>query len=233
MPYRSTVHESLAAVFQVRQLRTTSAGRPELAVLLWQRALDPERGTWALPGGRVCDDEDIETSARRQLAEKVDVCEVSHLEQLSVFSDPDRVPGERRIASAFLGLVPATTDPRLPTDTSWHSVAALPPTSFDHGVLVAEARARLAAKLSYTNIAFGLAPPVFTMSELREIYRAALGYDVDSTNLQRVLNRRKVLSPTGDTAPPGPTGGRPATMYRFTDSSLRVTDEFAALRPPG
>ncbi|KAA0021035.1 NUDIX hydrolase [Antrihabitans cavernicola] len=228
MLHSSTVHESLTAVFQVREFD----GRSQLGVLLWQRALDPQQGTWSLPGGKLREDEDLTTSARRQLAEKVDVKELAHLEQLAVFSDPHRVPGHRRIASTFLGLVPLTTDPRLPSDTRWHPVSALPRMSFDHGVVVEYARTRLAAKLSYTNIAFGLAPSEFAMSTLREIYCAALGYDVDTTNLQRVLGRRKVLTPTGTTSSPGRSGGRPAALYRFTDSRIRVTDEFAALRPP-
>ncbi|GGK68427.1 NUDIX hydrolase [Nocardia camponoti] len=233
MPHSNTVHESLTAVFQVRHFPDTTARRkrPELAVLLWERALDPQLGTWSLPGGRLRDDEDLDTSARRQLAEKVDVRELAHLEQLSVFSDPDRVPPPRRIASAYLGLVPLTTEPELPADTRWHPVSALPNMSFDHGVVVDHARARLAAKLSYTNIAYGLAPDTFTLSTLREIYCAALDYEVDTTNLQRVLTRRKVITPTGETAAPGRAGGRPAALYRFTDSELRVTDEFAALRP--
>ncbi|MFG1784113.1 NUDIX domain-containing protein [Rhodococcus oryzae] len=228
MPHRSTVHEVLTAVFQVRDFD----GRPELAVLLWQRALDPQKSTWSLPGGQLCDHEDLITSARRQLAEKVDVREVAHLEQLSVFSDPARVPGDRRIASTFLGLIPLPSDPHLPPDTAWHPVSALPEMSFDHGVVVEHARARLAAKLSYTNIAFALAPAEFAMSTLREIYCAALGYQVDATNLQRVLGRRGVLTPTGTTAPSGKAGGRPPALYRFAESRLRVTDEFAALRPP-
>ncbi|MEV0033586.1 NUDIX domain-containing protein [Nocardia sp. NPDC050793] len=247
MPHSSTIHESLTAVFQVRRFPTgKTAGqgvtngvsgpcppgqRTELAVLLWERALDPQKGTWSLPGGRLGDGEDLDGSARRQLAEKVDVRELTHLEQLSVFSDPDRVPGPRRIASAYLGLVPLTAEPELPGDTAWHPVSALPAMSFDHGTVVDHARTRLAAKLSYTNIAFALAPSTFTMSTLREIYCAALGYDVDTTNLQRVLARRKVITPTGATAAPGRAGGRPAAVYRFTDSGLRVTDEFAALRP--
>ncbi|MGV9543956.1 NUDIX hydrolase [Nocardia beijingensis] len=250
--HSSTIHESLTAVFQVRRFPSGIAAghapadraegmlrrcppdqRTELAVLLWERALDPQKGTWSLPGGRLDDDEDLDTSARRQLAEKVDVRELSHLEQLSVFSAPDRVPSPRRIASAYLGLVPLTADPHLPPDTAWHPVSALPDMSFDHRTVVDHARTRLAAKLSYTNIAFALAPDRFTMSTLREIYCAALGYDVDPTNLQRVLSRRKVITPTGATAAPGRAGGRPAAVYRFTDSGLRVTDEFAALRPPG
>ncbi|WP_072806376.1 NUDIX hydrolase [Rhodococcoides yunnanense] len=231
MTHRITVHEVLIAVFQVRTF--TAAQGPELAVLLWQRAREPEEGSWSLPGGVLATDEDLSTSARRQLAEKVDVRTVAHLEQLSIFSDPDRVPGDRRIASNFLGLVPISSDPTLPVDTAWHPVARLPATSFDHGTVVRHARTRLVAKLSYTNIAFALAPVEFAMSTLREIYAAALGYQVDATNLQRVLARRKVLEATGRTSPSGKAGGRPPALYRFADASLRVTDEFAALRPPG
>ncbi len=226
MPHDSTTfHEVLVAVFQKRG--------DALCVLLWQRAIDPEAGTWSLPGGALRHDEDLPTSATRQLAEKVDVQELAHLEQLSVFSDPHRVPGPRTIASAFLGLVPSPADPQLPPDTRWHPVDDLPPTSFDHGVVIRHAQRRLAAKLSYTNIAFALAAEQFTMSSLRDLYTCALGHPVDATNLQRILRRRGVIVPTGETAAPGRAGGRPAALFRFTESRLRVTDEFAVLRPPG
>jgi len=220
----------LAVVFQVGD---ATSRKPTLNVLLWQRAMQPERGLWSLPGGRLRADEDLTTSVRRQLAEKVDLREIAHLEQLAVFSDPHRVPGVRTIASTFLGLVPSPARPELPPDTRWHPADALPPMAFDHGPMVAYAQARLVAKLSYTNIGFALAPKEFALSTLRNIYGAALGYQVDATNLQRVLGRRGVITPTGTTAHPGRSGGRPAALYRFTDSRLRVTDEFAALRPPG
>ena len=230
MSHTSTEHEVLAVVFQVGD---ATSRKPTLNVLLWQRAMQPERGLWSLPGGRLRADEDLTTSVRRQLAEKVDLREIAHLEQLAVFSDPHRVPGERTIATTFLGLVPSPARPELPPDTRWHPANALPPMAFDHGPMVAYAQARLVAKLSYTNIGFALAPKEFALSTLRNIYGAALGYQVDATNLQRVLGRRGVITPTGTTAHSGRSGGRPAALYRFTDSRLRVTDEFAALRPPG
>ncbi|ORV74752.1 NUDIX hydrolase [Mycobacterium gastri] len=238
MPHGSTAHEVLAVVFQVRIVtagpeQRPSAEKPQLHVLLWQRAQDPQKGAWSLPGGRLRNDEDLTTSVRRQLAEKVDLRELSHLEQLAVFSDPHRVPGTRVIASTFLGLVPFPATPELPEDTRWHPVSSLPPMAFDHGPMVAHARTRLVAKMSYTNIGFALAPKEFALSTLRGIYGAALGYQVDATNLQRVLARRKVITQTGTVAQSGRSGGRPAALYRFTDSQLRVTDEFAALRPPG
>ncbi len=230
MPHGNTAHEVLAAVFQVRDL---DSRQPALNVLLWQRALDPEQGKWSLPGGRLDDDEDLISSVRRQLAEKVDLRELAHLEQLAVFSDPHRVPGVRTIASTFLGLVPSPAIPALPPDTRWHPVNNLPAMAFDHAPMVEHARNRLVAKMSYTNIGFALAPKEFAISTLRDIYSAALGYQVDATNLQRVLERRKVITRTGTTARSGRSGGRPAALYRFTDSRYRVTDEFAALRPPG
>lgn len=230
MPHISTDHEVLAVVFQVRPL---AANKPQLSVLLWERAMDPQRGAWSLPGGRLRHDEDMTSSVRRQLAEKVDLRELAHLEQLAVFSDPVRVPGPRTIASTFLGLVPSPATPELPPDTRWHPVSALPPMAFDHGPMVTNAHARLIAKLSYTNIGFALAPKEFALSTLRDIYSAALGHPVDATNLQRVLERRNVITRTGTTARSGRSGGRPAALYRFTESRYRVTDEFAALRPPG
>ena len=222
-------HEVLAAVLAVRA--------ESLQVLLWKRARQPDLHRWSLPGGRLHSDEDVETCIRRQLAEKVDVRALAHLEQLAVFSAPDRVPSsrvpsKRVIASAFLGLIPCDVDPEVPADTAWHSVASLPPTAFDHAAIVQRAHDRLRSKLSYTNLGFALAPTEFTISTLRELYSAALGYPVAATNLQRVLSRRGLLVPTGNTVRPGVCGGRPAALFQFATRSLLVTDAFAVLRPP-
>ena len=211
-------------VLQVRSAR--------LHVMLWQRATEPFTGAWALPGGPLLPGETLGASVARQLASKVEVSHLGHLEQLETRSDPDRDPRGRTVATAYLGLIPADLDPPLPHDTAWHPVDALPATAFDHGSIVGSALARLRSKLSYTNVGFALAPPVFTITELRTIYVAALGYDVTPTNLQRVLLRRGVLEPTGEMSHPGRSGGRPAALYRFAAPTLEVTDPFAVLRPP-
>jgi hypothetical protein len=120
----------------------------------------------------------------------------------------------------------------VPEDTRWHPVVSLPEMAFDHRAITLAGRERLRAKLSYTNVGYALAPPSFTIGELREIYRAALGHDVSATNLQRVLVRRGLLEPTGAVRQPGRAGGRPATVFRFRRRRLEVTDQFAVLRPP-
>jgi 8-oxo-dGTP diphosphatase len=203
-----------------------------LRVLLWERAQDPYSGAWSVPGGDLEPGETLEQSIRRHLAAKVDVRELAHLEQLGTWSDPERHPLEWQLATAYLGLVPRDVDPTVPPDTTWHLVDALPPMAFDHAAIVLAGRERLRAKLSYTNVGFALAPDTFTISELRDLYAAALGHDVNATNLQRVLLRRELLEDTGDVRPPGPSGGRPATVFRFRSRELAITDQFAVLRPP-
>jgi len=220
----AATHVSLAVVLQVRD--------GGLQVLLWQRARDPDSRAWSLPGGYLEAGETLEDSIRRHLATKVDVRELAHLEQLGTWSEPERHPREWQLATAYVGLVPRDVDPAVPDDTRWQPVDALPRMAFDHAEIVLAGRERLRAKLSYTNVGFALAPETFTISELRELYAAALGHDVSATNLQRVLVRRRLLEETGDVRPPGPTGGRPATVFRFRSRQLAITDQFAVLRPP-
>jgi ADP-ribose pyrophosphatase YjhB (NUDIX family) len=200
-------------------------------VLLWERALEPFAGDWSLPGGELAEGETLEQSIRRHLAAKVDVRELSHIEQLETRSDPNRNPLRWELATAYLGLVPTDVDPALPADTHWQPVDDLPRLAFDHEPIVLAGRERLRAKLGYTNIGFALAPGEFTISQLRDLYRAALARDLSATNLQRVLVRRRLLVPSGTRREPGPSGGRPAALYGFRSRTLEITDQFAVLKP--
>jgi 8-oxo-dGTP diphosphatase len=156
-------------------------------------------------------------SLEAALGRAVDVAALAHVEQLET-----RVLEDGSVATAYLGLVQSES----PVAGDWRPAAevALP--------FVGAAQSRLRAKLSYTNVGFALAPRTFTISELREVYVAALGHDVSATNLQRVLIRRGVLERVDGRRAPGRAGGRPAALFRFVSDRLEVTDEFAALRPP-
>jgi 8-oxo-dGTP diphosphatase len=224
LPGERFSHEVLAVVLKVR--------RDSLHVLLWQRAVPPFAGLWALPGGPLGADERLGASVSRHLAAKVDLTDIAYLEQLETRSDPGRDPRGRVLATAYLALVSADVEPRVPGDTAWHRVQDLPPTAFDHGSITGSGRDRLRAKLSYTNIGFALAPASFTISQLRDIYAASAGHPVSATNLQRILTRRGVIEATPAAARPTSVGGRPATLYRFTARTLVITNPFAAFRPP-
>ena len=160
-------------------------------------------------------------SLARALERAIDVGALAHLEQLET-----RILRDGSLATVYLGLARPGTD----LGGDWRAVGTR--TAADERELVAAAQARLRAKLSYTNLGFALAPEVFTISELRELYVAALGHDVSATNLQRVLLRRGALERVDGHRAPGRAGGRPAALFRFASQRLEVTDEFAALRPP-
>jgi 8-oxo-dGTP diphosphatase len=199
--------------------------------MAWQRGEDPFAAHWVLPGGRLAEDELLGAALARKLAEKVDVHTVAHLEQLETRSEPRRDPRGRVLATAYLGLIPADVEVDLPHDTRWHPAARLPSMGFDHRSIVRSGVDRLRAKLSYTNIAFALAPETFTMAELRDLYTAVLGRPVSATNLGRVLLRRGAVERVAGIARPAGGMGRPAALYRFTSRQLAVTDAFPVFRP--
>lgn len=221
-------HEAIAVLLRVG---FTDASPQGLEVLAYRRRRPPFDDHWALPSGPVEVDETLIESVLRHLGHRAGVTGPTHLEQLETCGAPGRDPWDRTIATAFLGLLPWPEGPEPDEDLAWLPVADLPDMAFDHGELTQAGAERLRAKLSYTNIAFALAPENFTIAQLRDAYSAVLGHEVSATNLQRILTRRGQLAPTGARTAPGTGGGRPAQLYRFTRRELTVTDPFAVLRP--
>lgn len=221
-------HEAVAVPLRVGLID----GAPRrLEVLAYRRHRPPFEDRWALPSGPLEVDETLDESVLRHLRQRTGVSAPPHLEQLETRGAPARDPWDRTIATAFLVLLPWSGDPGPGGDLAWLPVDDLPDLAFDHGELTQVGTERLRAKLSYTNIAFALAPETFTVAQLRDAYCAALGHEISATNLQRILTRRGQLVATGERAVPGSGGGRPPQLHRFTRRELTVTDPFAVLRP--
>src|SRR6187455_424752 len=164
----------------------------ELKVLLIERALEPFKGKWALPGGFVRVDETLDDAARRELEEEAGLKDV-FLEQLYTFGEVKRDPRERVVSVAYYALVnlpeqavKGATDAR---DAAWFAVSDLPTLAFDHEKILAVALERLKGKVRYQPIGFELLPPKFTLSQLQRLYEALLGVEMDKRNF-----RKKILS---------------------------------------
>jgi ADP-ribose pyrophosphatase YjhB (NUDIX family) len=220
-------HPLAAPVVNAVVLRVTD----RLETLLWRRPETDE--LWSLPGGFVREGESLDDATRRHLASKVGVTVVGHLEQLDTRASAGTHPELWLLDTAYVALVRPGPDGGLPPDTAWHPVAALPPIAFGHEGAVHRAHERLRGKLSYSNVAFALAPERFTLRELAALYEAVLGYAVSPTNLGRVLGRDGLIASTGATRPAGSAGGRPAAEFAFTSAELVVSRPLAAFRPPG
>jgi len=189
-----------------------------LKLLLVRRGLAPFKGKWALPGGFVGIDEDLEVGARRELAEETGVSGV-YLEQLYTFGAPDRDPRERVITVAWYALIPSDKlQVRAATDAEavgWFAMDELPELAFDHARIVAMAHERLAAKLDYSTIAFQFMPARFTLGELQRVYEIILGQEIDKRNFRKWVLALEQIEETGEQRRDG--AHRPAMLFRVRE----------------
>jgi 8-oxo-dGTP diphosphatase len=58
----------------------------------------------------------------------------------------------------------------------------------------------------------------FTLAELRTVYEAAWDVRLDAANFRRSVSDEGWVVPVGRRTRPGPTGGRPAELYRAGDA---------------
>lgn len=190
-----------------------------LQVLLVERGIEPFSGRWALPGGFVLDDEDPEAAAYRELGEETGVLRGIHLEQLRTYGAPGRDPRGRVVSVAWLALAPELGEARAGSDARaarWRRVSEIEgdatALAFDHAQIVADGIERARAKLEYSALATAFCPPEFTIAQLRSVYEAVWGVELDPRNFHRkVTGTAGFLEPTGGVAR---DGGRPAQLYR-------------------
>jgi 8-oxo-dGTP diphosphatase len=188
----------------------------ELKVLLIERALEPFKGRWALPGGFVRVNETVDEAARRELEEETGLKGV-FLEQLYTFGVVDRDPRERVVSVAYYALVKlsdhrakAATDA---ANAQWFPVAHVPKLAFDHADILATGLARLKGKVRYQPIGFELLPPKFTLSQLQHLYEAVLETELDKRNFRKKVLSFGLLVPLQETQMTG--RHRPAQLFRF------------------
>jgi 8-oxo-dGTP diphosphatase len=111
-------------------------------VLLILRGSEPFAGLWALPGGFIDIDEDLEPAARRELLEETGL-EAGTLKQVGTYGRPDRDPRERIITVVYSGR-PAQRGARPcaasdAADAAWHRLDTLPPLASDHAEIIRDA----------------------------------------------------------------------------------------------
>lgn len=189
-------------------------GAEALEVLLSRRSAAPFRGCWALPGGPLSIDEDLDRAAAHKLCNETAV-DGLYLEQLYTFGARNRDPRERIIAVAYMALVPRhrrTAVAHTRDDTGWFPVNALPALAFDHGHIIETARQRLSAKTRYTTIACQLVDLEFTLGELQQVYEILREEPLDKRNFRKWVHSLNFVEETGSMRRIGQH--RPARLYR-------------------
>ncbi len=124
-----------------------SAG--EWKLLLVKRKNEPFAGKWAIPGGFIGIDEELEDAVVRELAEETALTGVK-LEQMHTFGTCGRDPRGRQVTVAFMGIV-ERGDKEVrggddAADARWFDIDGLPEDmAFDHKQVAAMALERLQA----------------------------------------------------------------------------------------
>ena len=188
----------------------------DLKVMLIERGEEPFKGQWALPGGFVKIDEDLDTAARRELEEETGLKGI-FLEQLYTYGAVKRDPRERVISVAYMALVnleghdvKASTDA---VNAAWFSLDELPDLAFDHELIIEQAQERLEGKVRYQPIGFELLPELFTLTELQTLYEIILGRELDKRNFRKKIQKMDFLTDTGQLQKD--VAHRAAKLYSF------------------
>jgi 8-oxo-dGTP diphosphatase len=206
-----------------------------LSILLVERRDHPYKGAWALPGGFVGPDEDLEQAAWRELEEETSLSQAElaeagvHLEQLKTYGTPGRDPRLRVVSVAHVAIGPHLPSPRAGDDAAQARFWAVedlgvegvapddaPELAFDHAEIVRDALERVRSKLEYTALATSFVEEPFALSELRRVYEVVWGAAPELNTF-----RRKVLKTPGFVVPaetqrgtPTDRGGRPPQLFR-------------------
>ena len=193
-----------------------------LHVLLVRRGEAPFEGMWAVPGGFKRPTETLDEAAKRELTEETGVDAASLLTQFGAYGDPERDPRMNVVTVAYLavlrdvGAVVAGTDAAdaalVPVSDVLESKIDL---AFDHLRIVRDAIERVRVELEVSGIATAFVGATFTLAELRVVYEAVWGVQLDGANFRRsVVAEDGWVIPTGRRAQPGSTGGKPAELFR-------------------
>ncbi|KAA5543439.1 NUDIX hydrolase [Adhaeribacter rhizoryzae] len=188
----------------------------KLKVLLIRRNIEPFLGNWALPGGFVLYNEDLDMSARRTLQNMTGMSNV-YMEQVYTFGAVNRFPDRRVVTVAYYALINYTLDNLKAgpdaSDINWFDILELPDLVFDHQHILETTLEFLRAKVRTEPIGFELLPQKFTLTELQGLYEAVLGTVFDTRNFRKKILKMNLLMPLDETQVG--VAHRAARLYSF------------------
>jgi len=140
-----------------------------LQILLIQRANEPFKGMWALPGGFVEEGEDLPDAAARELEEETGL-RPAVMDQLGAWGTPGRDPRGRVVSAVYVAVAGARAGEVKGGDDAanaeWHSLDSLPALAFDHEEIVPAALLDLKRRCETTHLAFAFLGDRFCANDL-------------------------------------------------------------------
>ncbi len=198
----------------------------ELSLLLLKRNFEPAKGEWSLMGGFLRHDESIDEAAKRVLKELTGLENV-YMEQIGIFGEIDRDPGERVISAVYYALININEYDRelvQKHNAHWVKINELPPLIFDHPQMVSRARELMKQKAEMEPIGFNLLPKLFTLTQLQSLYEAIFGEVIDKRNFRKKIAEMGFIEKTDKIDKS--TSKRGAALYKFNSKAYRKDPKF-------
>lgn len=203
--------ETLIGVFTI--------DKGKIKILLMHKKSEPYKGYWILPGSMVSNTETLEDNVTSVVYDKLGLPSL-YIEQCYTFSNLDRDPDDRVIATTYMGLIDNITlylkkQDREGIELEWFDINSIPKTGYDHDKVIEKLVEHFKHKIVSSNILKILFPSDFTLPELQRVYEQILNITLDRRNFRKKLINLGYIEDTGDINE-GYTG-RPAKLYRFKE----------------
>jgi 8-oxo-dGTP diphosphatase len=177
--------------------------------------LTPPEGAAVLPFTWCADGEDLEDAAR-EVARRATGQAPAWLAPGPVMATR-RHPSDAALSVPFVGVVGPAMD--APRGAGWHPVNALPALAPRQKAMAEAALSTLQLHMDAAPVAFRLLPPVFTLSDLQQVYELLLGRRLHKASFRRALQAAYLVAPTDDWRSEG--RGRPAQLFRYAPRRRR------------
>ncbi len=168
----------------------------ELEILLIKRGFDPFTGQWALPGGFILKEEELDKSAKRILFETTGVNKI-FMKQIAAFGGLHRYPDRRVFTVGYFALISPDNYDLHPglniKDVKWVKLNKIPNLPFDHNKIIDNALMKLRQRVRTQPVGFELLPKKFTLPQLQLLYEKILGKDFDKRNFRKKILKMNLL----------------------------------------
>lgn len=186
-------------------------------VLLIQRDNEPYKGSWALTGGAIYNNETIEEGLLREIKEKTNITNADFMFS-NIYSEVDRSPVMRMIGVSYIAVMDIkkanlVTTTKKTRNAAWFSIEDIPELAYDHNRLLNDAIGVLKTKIVSSDILKSLYPDGFTLPEIQKVYEAILDKNLDRRNFRKKMLSLGFIEDTGKTAKF--EGNKPAKLYKF------------------
>lgn len=191
----------------------------KIKILLMHKKTEPYKGYWVLPGSILNNNETLEDNVTDVVCDTLGL-PTMYIEQCYTFSNLNRDPNNRVVATTFIGLIDNITmvlkrQEREEIELAWFDINSIPKMGYDHDKIINKLIDYLKKRIINSNILKILFPSDFTLPELQRVYEQVLNTEIDRRNFRKKLVNLGYVIDTGDVN----EGymGRPAKLYRFND----------------